>query len=216
MSEPAADTAPVRPATPMPDPVPAAARAAGLRPPKVLLLPGWLDSGPAHWQSRWEALHGDLRVQQADWEHPLRGDWMARLDEVVADLPPDDDLLLAAHSLGCLLVAGWAAHSRHAGRVRGALLVAPADVERPDAPLPLTRWRPIVRQPLPFRALVVASTDDPFSARERSRQLAADWGARLHEAGPRGHLNGESGLGHWPRARHWLADLAAGRLPDAG
>ena len=27
--------------------------------PRVLLLPGWLDSGPAHWQSRWQAQHGD-------------------------------------------------------------------------------------------------------------------------------------------------------------
>ncbi len=53
--------------------------------PLVLLLPGWLDSGPLHWQSRWEALHGYTRVQQHDWQRPLRGDWQARLEEVVVN-----------------------------------------------------------------------------------------------------------------------------------
>ncbi|RZI94330.1 MAG: alpha/beta hydrolase, partial [Rubrivivax sp.] len=34
---------------------------------RVLLLPGWQNSGPDHWQSRWERLHGDERVEQHDW-----------------------------------------------------------------------------------------------------------------------------------------------------
>ena len=36
-------------------------------------------------------------------------------------------VLLAAHSLGCALVAAWAAHSNNTHLVRGALLVAPGD-----------------------------------------------------------------------------------------
>src|SRR5512145_909274 len=99
---------------------------------RVLLLPGWLDSGPDHWQSRWEALHGDRRVQQSDWLWPKRGDWMARLEEVL--LEDETAALLVAHSLGCQLVAAWAAHSQHSARVRGALLVAPPDIEREDMP----------------------------------------------------------------------------------
>ena len=72
-----------------------------------LLLPGWQNSGPAHWQSRWEALHGFERVEQADWVWPRRGDWMACLEEaLLADPRP---AVLAAHSLGCHLVAAWAA-----------------------------------------------------------------------------------------------------------
>ena len=55
----------------------------------VLQLPGWQNSGDAHWQSRWEALHGDVRVEQSDWMWPLRGDWMMRLDEAVLALEPD-------------------------------------------------------------------------------------------------------------------------------
>jgi len=37
--------------------------------------------------------------------------------------------------------------------------------------------------------------------------MAADWGADALDAGPRGHLNSESGLGDWPEGRQWLADL---------
>jgi uncharacterized protein len=53
--------------------------------PLVLLLPGWLNSGPTHWQSLWQARHGYTRVEQHDWQRPLRGDWQARLDEVIAN-----------------------------------------------------------------------------------------------------------------------------------
>ncbi|MBW8465436.1 alpha/beta hydrolase, partial [Acidovorax sp.] len=56
-----------------------------MKPATILLLPGWQNSGPDHWQSRWEARHGDLRVEQHDWMRPLRGDWSARLEETVAD-----------------------------------------------------------------------------------------------------------------------------------
>ena len=93
--------------------------------PRVLILPGWQDSGPAHWQSRWQALHGFERVQQADWSWPRRGDWMAQLEEaVLADARPT---ALVAHSLGCQLVAAWAAHSQHTAAIVGALLVAPPE-----------------------------------------------------------------------------------------
>ena len=177
--------------------------------PRVLLLPGWLDSGPGHWQTLWEEQHGDLRVQQADWQWPRRGDWMARLEEVL--LEDERPALLAAHSLGCHLVAAWAAHSRHTARVVGALLVAPPDLDHVDTPVQLHGWRPVVRQRLPFHATVVASDDDPFSAPPSSCGVAHDWGADWRSIGTRGHINAESGLGLWPEGRAWLADLAGGR-----
>ena len=49
----------------------------------VLILPGWLNSEAAHWQSRWENAHGYARVQQHDWLRPLRGDWTVQLEEAV-------------------------------------------------------------------------------------------------------------------------------------
>jgi predicted alpha/beta hydrolase family esterase len=171
----------------------------------VLLLPGWLDSGPAHWQSRWEAVHGYRRVDQADWLWPRRGDWMARLDEVVLD--SRGPLLLAAHSLGCQLVASWAAHSQHTAKVGGALLVAPPDTERDDSPPNLHNWRPIVRTRLPFASIVVVSSDDPFCDSQRSLEMATVWGADVIDIGARGHINGESGLGDWPEGHALLQQL---------
>jgi len=174
---------------------------------RILLLPGWLDSDPAHWQSRWEALHGDRRVVQSDWLWPRRGDWMARLEEVL--LESDEAALLVAHSLGCQLVAAWAAHSQHTARVHGALLVAPPDIERADMPPNLVPWRPVVRRRLPFAAVAVTSSDDPYCASERSAQMAHDWGAQLVGIGARGHINGESGLGDWPEGRGLIDRLRA-------
>ena len=176
-----------------------------MKTPRVLLLPGWQNSGPGHWQSRWETLYGDKRVEQHDWDWPRRGDWMARLDEVL--LESDVPALLAAHSLGCQLVASWAEHSQHTGRVAGALLVAPPDTERADMPPQLHNWRPIRRSRLPFPGIAVVSGDDPFCTPERSTQMAADWGASVVMAGPRGHLNADSGLGDWQEGRELLESL---------
>lgn len=181
----------------------------------VYLLPGWLNSDPDHWQSLWERRFGDERVEQADWQWPRRGDWMARLDEVLQQDARLDDTpaVLVAHSLGCQLVASWAEHSQHTHRVAAALLVAPPDTERDDMPPQLHNWRPIRRSHLPFRSLVVVSSNDPFCALERSTAMAADWGAHLVIAGALGHLNAASGLGDWPEGRALLHRIADNRAP---
>ena len=165
-------------------------------PLRFLLLPGWLDSAPTHWQSRWEALHGCERVQQDDWIWPRRGDWMARLDDVLQS--SEQPAVLIAHSLGCQLTAAWAAHSRHTARVRAALLVAPPDTEHESTPPNLFNWRPIARAPLPFASTAVISGDDPYCAPQRAAGMAHDWGSAVISIGPRGHINGDSGLGDWP------------------
>ena len=185
---------------------PDAERSAIRNPHRILLLPGWLNSDAGHWQSRWEMLHGDRRVEQADWEWPRRGDWMARLEEVLLEDP--SPAVLVAHSLGCQLISAWAAHSQHTDRVRGALLVAPPDTERPDMPPNLFNWRPIVRERLPFPAQAVLSRDDPYCELARGRGMAADWGAEIQEIGARGHINASSGLGDWPEGRAMVGALA--------
>ena len=173
--------------------------------PIVLVLPGWQGSGPAHWQSRWEARHGYQRVEQHDWLRPLRGDWTARLEEVILAQPRP--VLLAAHSLGCILTAWWAAHSRHTQRVAGALLVAPPDIERDDNRQQIPGWAPVARQRLPFRSILVASSDDPFGSLEGASRLAADWGADFVSLGPKGHINADSGLGDWEEGHVLLLSL---------
>jgi predicted alpha/beta hydrolase family esterase len=166
-----------------------------LQKPSALLLPGWLNSDATHWQSRWEVLHGYTRVEQDDWTWPRRGDWMVRLDEVIQQ--QDAPVVLVAHSLGCQLVAAWAAHSQHTARVVAAWLVAPPDTEREDMPPNLFNWRPMVRSKLPFASRVLASSDDPYCALARAEELARDWGSQMEPVGPRGHINGESGLADW-------------------
>jgi hypothetical protein len=173
--------------------------------PRVLILPGWQNSGPDHWQSRWERLYGDQRVEQHDWMRPLRGDWIARLEEVI--LEGESPVVLVAHSLGCLQTAAWAAHSRNTHRVKAALLVAPPEAERDDLRQMLPGWAPIVRAPLPFPSVLVASTDDPFGSLQHAGALAAQWHSTLHAIGPCGHINADSGLGDWPAGRVLLQKL---------
>lgn len=176
-----------------------------MKPHNVLILPGWQNSGPEHWQSRWERLHGYRRVEQHDWDRPQRGDWMARLEDVV--LTADGPVLLVAHSLGCLLVAAWAAHSKNTARVQGALLVAPGDTEPEALRSQLPSWSPVVRQRLPFPALLIGSRNDPYCTFERAQGFAADWGARYIDLGDAGHINAASGLGDWPQGHAWLSEL---------
>lgn len=180
---------------------------------RMLLLPGWENSGPDHWQSRWEQRHGHVRVEQDDWLWPRRGDWMARLEEVLLQAP--GPAVLIAHSLGCLLAAAWAAHSRQRERVACALLVAPPDVERDDMPPNLYSWRPIVRQPLPFPALVVLSDNDPFCTPRRAQRLAGEWRCPSVSIGDAGHINGAADLGDWPDGRALLRGLVASLDPQA-
>ena len=174
--------------------------------PLVLTLPGWQNSGSEHWQSRWEADYGYVRVEQHDWQRPLRGDWIARLEDVLLQQPAP--VVLAAHSLGCLLVAAWASHSRNTHLVQAALLVAPGDAEREELRPVLTSWSPIPLQPLPFKSVLVASRNDPYCSFERAAQFASAWGCELIDAGPLGHINAESGLGDWPQGHGWLEKLS--------
>ena len=173
-----------------------------MKPENVLILPGWQNSGPDHWQSRWEALYGYQRVDQHDWMSPKRGDWIARLEDVILGL--DGPVVLVAHSLGCILTAAWAQVSRSTHRVQGALLVAPGDPERDELRPVLPSWAPIVRQRLPFASTLVASRNDPYCSFDKAQALAQGWGSRLIDMGDAGHINAESGLGDWPQGHAWL------------
>jgi len=171
----------------------------------ILLLPGWQNSDPLHWQSLWQAQQGFQRVEQHDWMHPLRGDWMGRLEEVLLSL--DGPAVLVAHSLGCQLVAAWAAYSHNTHRVKAALLVAPGDAEREELSPVLSSWTPLVLAALPFPSTLVASSDDPYCTLARATQFAGAWGSRLVNIGARGHINSASGLGTWPDGQALLHEL---------
>ena len=196
----------------------------------MLILPGWLDSGPGHWQSRWQAAHGYTRVAQNDWARPLRGDWIARLEDVVLAQNADLPITLVAHSLGCQLVVAWAALSRNTHRVKCAFLAAPCDVALEALRPVLASWKPITQYPaaaptspgqpaaslaltsqaLPFKSLLLASRNDPYCSFERAQALARIWESEFVDCGPLGHLNAESGLGDWPQGHALLLALQRG------
>jgi predicted alpha/beta hydrolase family esterase len=178
--------------------------------PTILVLPGYGDSGPEHWQTLWERRYGYTRVVQDDWERPDLATWVGHLEEAVARTT--GPVLLVAHSLGCALVAHWATGavaSPHAARVRGALLVAPPDVDEIRHLLPeVESFAPMPVERLPFPAVVVMSETDAYAEPVRARGFAQAWGARLVELGDAGHINAESNLGEWPEGHRLLAELA--------
>lgn len=173
--------------------------------PPILIVPGLYNSGPDHWQSHWErTLPGAERVEQQDWERPLLGDWTISLAEAVRQRP---GAILVAHSLGCALVAHFAQVTGGRG-VAGAMLVAPADVNRggPAGRL-LVGFSPIPRQRLPFPSLVVASRNDPYVEIDRAEAFARGWGSRFVDLGRAGHINVDSGHGPWPKGLTLLRGL---------
>jgi predicted alpha/beta hydrolase family esterase len=176
--------------------------------PAVLIVPGWAGSGPAHWQTIWEREHPEYqRVEQRNWHNVYRPEWVARLEESV--LSAAREVVLVAHSLGCLAVAWWAATQGCAwGRVRGAMLVAPPDLISAPGCLPsLASFTPVPRSTLPFPTILVASRNDPYAALDAAARLAAEWGSTLIDAGAAGHINTDSGHGPWPEGQVHLQRL---------
>ncbi|MBN3765529.1 alpha/beta hydrolase [Burkholderia sp. Ac-20365] len=176
----------------------------------VIVLPGYMNSGEGHWQTRWEARYPAFsRVSMRDWDHPVCTGWCDTLDATIA--ASDAPVLLAAHSLGCLTVAFWAA--RHASKdtlakVKGALLVAVPDPAGPEFPRDAQGFDAVPMEKLPFPSIVVASTDDPYGGVPFSQACAAAWGSRWESIGPRGHINADSGLADWDEGQGWLASMA--------
>ena len=169
--------------------------------PTILIVPGWRNSDPGHWQSLWaESIEGAVRVQQDNWISPTRSAWVRRIAETV--LAQDGPVVLVAHSLGCIASAHLPPEA--AARVHGALLVAPADPERRA---PLVDFAPVPYQALSYRSVVVASSNVPFCPVRTAGAYARSWGSefvRLHNAG---HINIDSGFGAWPLGLALLQSL---------
>lgn len=179
--------------------------------PQILNVPGLYNSGPGHWQTRWEQLYPWFdRVDLGLWDAPDRQVWVQRLDQAIR--AAQGPVILVAHSLGCVAVACWAALVGHSGRdpVVGALLVAPADPDSPRAPTPLKQFAPAPGSALPFPSILVASRNDPHASFDRSTRMARAWGSHLVDAGAAGHINADSRLGDWP-----LGITLLDRLTDA-
>jgi predicted alpha/beta hydrolase family esterase len=177
----------------------------------MVFIPGWQDSGEHHWQTLWaKSFPSCVRVDQADWHHPDRAQWVARLDQVLTDFV-DEPAVLVAHSLGASTVAHWAGHAslQQQRRVKGALLVAPPDVRGSafQSTVPASGFESEPDWKLPFPSILVASSDDPYCSQERSQALALAWGSQLVTLEHAGHINADSKLGNWEAGQRLLQKL---------
>src|SRR5580698_10416209 len=112
---------------------------------RFLIQPGWTDSDPEHWQSHWQRRLGERaeKIEQRDWFNPLLKEWEETARKTIARQRVP--VVILAHSMGCILTAKLLAQPL--SPVVGAVLVAPADVERPDIPEPTANFAPISRAP---------------------------------------------------------------------
>jgi predicted alpha/beta hydrolase family esterase len=163
---------------------------------RFLTVPGLASSGPQHWQTIWEEQYPDRfdRVQQANWDWPVKEDWVAQLQKQISELA--EPTILVAHSLGCITVAHWA-QEFSSELIKGALLVAPADAELSKRLNFVVGFTPIPVRTIPFKTIVVASTNDIYATITRSRVFAANWGSDFVNVGKKGHINAVSGLEDW-------------------
>lgn len=187
-------------------------------PSTIVIVPGIRDHVADHWQTLLAAeLPRAAIVPPLPAEHRLdAARRVALLDQVLAGV--DGPVILVGHSAGVITIVQWAAS--HHRPVKGALLAAPADLERPlpdgyptMPALDAGGWLPVPRARLPFPTIVVASANDPLARLDRVLDLARDWGAGIVNAGAVGHLNPAAGYGPWPLARELVAGLDAGSPP---
>ncbi len=174
--------------------------------PTLIIVPGWRDSGPGHWQSLWaDGLTHAVRVQQDDWMSPTRSAWVRSIGHTV--LAQDGPVVLVGHSLGCIAITHLPPEV--VIRVQGALLVAPADPERRA---PLVDFAPVPYQPLPYRSVLVASSNDPYCSVRTAGAYARSWGSEFVRLQNAGHINVESGFGDWPLGLALLQSLVGHSL----
>ncbi|AJY46565.1 RBBP9/YdeN family alpha/beta hydrolase [Martelella endophytica] len=162
----------------------------------IIIVTGLKDSGPEHWQSRWEKkLSTARRVVQDDFAKPEREPWVNRIAETVntAERP----VVLVAHSLG--VPTTILAISQFRKPIAGAFLVAPPEVDNPKIrPKHLMSFGPYPREPLPFPSIVIASRNDSFGSFEHAGDVANAWGSEFFDLGEAGHISPDTGFGPWP------------------
>lgn len=169
----------------------------------VILIPGWRDSPPGHWQSLWaDQLPGAVRVQQDDWVSPSRRAWVASITKTILAQP--QPVVIVAHSLGC--IATTLLPPQATAHIAAALLVAPADPERRGV---LADFAPVPYQRLPYHSIVVASNTDPYCPVRKAGAYARAWGSEFVRLQDAGHINLEAGFGPWPLGLALLQSLTA-------
>ncbi len=159
------------------------------------IVPGLGNSGPEHWQTFFETTGENFRrINQQEWDTPACNDWIESIEQAISSYDPGT-VVLVGHSLGCSTIAHWA--KKYKRKIKGALLVAPSDLEAPQYTFPATGFAPIPVEKIHFKTIVVASADDPWVSLERAEYFASYWGSEFINIGNAGHINTASGHKEW-------------------
>lgn len=171
-----------------------------------LTVPGVTNSSSGHWQSLWEKKFPEKlrRVEQEEWDAPVCADWIAVIESVVREHKPEM-VVLVAHSLGCTAVAHWA--GKYETKIKGALLVAPSDVEAASYTFDTKGFAPVPLEKLPFKSVVVASSNDEYVSLARAKQFADAWSSEFVNVGAKNHINSAAGFGEWQEGLELLKKL---------
>lgn len=163
---------------------------------EILFIPGRDDDAGDHWQSRWQAkLSSARKIPRPERAQPTENDWVGEIAAAVQKA--EKPVVLVAHSLG--VAAAIQALPLCAGKIAGAFLVSPPDLEAKSAIARQARkYGDYPRDPLPFPSLLIASDNDPHGSLDHAGDLANAWGSLLVEAGSSGHIDATSGHGPWP------------------
>jgi len=148
----------------------------------VIIVPGLGNSGAQHWQTQWQQrLPNAARIVLSQWQQPDLQSWV---DATITAANRFDDSYIVAHSFGCL--ATVVALQELRDRVRGVLLVAPADPDK----FKLAEILP--HSTLPVLGVVVGSLSDPWLTWRKAQLWAQRWELPIFCAGDAGHINIES------------------------
>jgi len=187
---------------------------------RFLILHGWQGSGPEHWQT-W--LAGRLRaaghhVQYPELpacDEPCPDRWGIAFRSELGRLAArqDDERVVVAHSLGCVLWLREAANVAPSRRVDRVALVCPPC---PGAAVPeLAGFYPTGadREAVALAAghtRLVCTDDDPYCPGENAaRYWAQPLGLTVDLLPGAGHINVEAGYGPWPEMEAWCLGQSA-------
>lgn len=169
------------------------------------IVPGLGGSGANHWQTYFEKTRANFqRIEQRNWDAPDINEWAENIEKAISAYDPQT-VILVGHSLGCLTIATWAI--RYNKKIKGALLVAPPDIELLRERVDIILLDAISTSKINFHTILVASTNDPWATIERAESYADNWGSKFIDVGAAGHINDLSGHGEWEQGLEILYSI---------
>lgn len=171
---------------------------------QILIAPGFGNSGEEHWQTYWQRENKEfIRIEQRNWFQPVADEWADAIEQYV--LNASGEVVVVAHSLACLALAHWAQKTRLG--IKAALLVAPPDANDEKLKHVVQGFSPLPLNTLPFKSIVLASSNDEYNPIDRAEYFAQSWGSEFVNIGEKGHINAQSNLQNWPEGRSYLTKL---------